>query len=121
MNEVDPFNFPLRTCIFPTLAGRQAVLFAHEVGITESSFEGDSEIVINSLQARDKLSSSFGHLLRDILFMLARFSFSHTVRKGNTVAFTLAKRAKSSFPLLVLMEFVPLDSFFVVAIDFPAI
>ena len=117
MNEVDPFNFPLRTCIFPTLVGRQAVLFAHEVGITKSSFEGDSEIVINSLQARDKLSSSFGHLLRDILFML----FSHTVRKGNTVAFTLAKRAKSSFPLLVLMEFVPLDSFFVVAIDFPAI
>ena len=44
---------------------RRVVLFAHEVGINRSSFEGDSEIVINSLRCGDKLSSYFGHIIRD--------------------------------------------------------
>ena len=41
----EKISMPPSVVILESLAARQAVLFAHEVGITKSSFEGDSEIV----------------------------------------------------------------------------
>ena len=58
------------------------------------------------------ISSAFGHLVEETLFhasSLRSFSFSHTLRQENAVAHALAQRTRLSFPLLVWMEYVPLD------------
>ena len=94
------------------LAARRAVLFACECGIQQSSFEGDSEFVINSLRHGGLLHSSVGHLLKDTMFdasSLWSFSFSHVCRQGNSVAHALAQRARLSFPIVVWKESVPPD------------
>ena len=49
------------------LAARRAALFAHEYGIQQYSFEGDSEFVINSLRHGKLLHSSIGYLLKDTM------------------------------------------------------
>ena len=92
------------------LAARRAVLFACECGIQQSSFEGDSEFVINSLRHGGLLHSSVGHFLKDTMFdasSLWSFSFSHVCRQDNSVAHALAQRARLSFPIVVWMESIP--------------
>lgn len=65
-------------------------------------FEGDSEIVNNSLRKGDMPGLAFNHLVRDTV---QSFSFSHIYiyRQGNT----LTKSAGLFFPLLVWIEVVP--------------
>ena len=43
------------------------MIFAREIGLQLSSFEGDSVIGIKALYNGDVLYSSFGHLVRDTL------------------------------------------------------
>ena len=93
------------------LAARRVVQFVHEVGISNSIFEGDSKISINALRKGQLLHSSFGHIIRDILFStnsLQSFSFSHIYKQGHALAYALSKRAKFSSPLSVWMESIPL-------------
>ena len=109
---------------------KRVVLFAHEVGINRSSFEGDSEIVINSLRCGDKLSSYFGHIIRDtfsssssllscsffsfpfslsfffsFFFPFLTFSpfFFYFVRQSNVVSNVLVKKARLFFSLFIWM------------------
>lgn len=99
---LEKISLPPSVVILESQTARRAVLFSHEVGITHSSFEGDYEIVTNSLQHGDKLSSSFGHLIIDVLFFvgsLKSFSFSHSV--NNVVAHALVRSEKLSFSLFV--------------------
>ena len=94
------------------LATKRAVLFARECGIQQSSFEGDSKFVINSLRHGELLHSSVGYLLKDTMSYassLRSFSFSHVSRQGNSVAHVLAQRERLSFPIVVWMESVPPD------------
>lgn len=49
------------------LAARRAVIFVKEIGLQESHFEGDSELVIKELQRDGSQYSSIGHLARDTL------------------------------------------------------
>ena len=75
------------------MAVRRAVVFAQEICLQKCQFEGDSKIIIKAIQVGDMSSSSFGHLVRDILAIansFLDFSFSHIVRQGNFVTHVLA-------------------------------
>ena len=88
----------------------KAVRFIVELGMSQSIFEGDSEIVYKALKSVDVGHSSISRYVKDIMSIsgsLRTFSFSHTRRQSNCVAHALAKRARFSFPMLVWMEHVP--------------
>ena len=84
------------------LAGRRAIAFAKEIGLQEVIFEGDAEIIINSLFTDGECMAHFGHLIKDsrqLAASLRAFTFSHVKEKGNSVADKLAKLARESpFP-----------------------
>ena len=106
------------------LAARRVVQFVHEVGISNSIFEGDSKISINALRKGQLLHSSFGHIIRDILLStnsLQSFSFSHIYKQGHALAYALSKRAKFSSPLSVWMESIPLYLYNCYFLDFSVI
>ena len=103
------------------LAARRAMLFAKEIGLQQSHFEGDSETVINGLQGVGMHFSSLGHLARDTLFLVSSmwsFSFAHVVRQSNVVAHVLTQRARLSFPFSTWIEFVSSDIEVFVCADF---
>ena len=94
------------------MAARHVVLFAQELGLRHVVFEGDSKSSIHAISNRLLLHSSCGHIIHDILLFshsFQSFSFSHVYRQGNTLVDALAKRARLSSLLLVLMESVPPD------------
>ena len=94
------------------LAARRAVIFAKEIGLQQSHFEGDSETVIKGLLGDGMQFSSLGHLFRDILFHVSSkrsFSFAHIVRQSNAVTHTLTQRARLSFSFSTWMESVLLN------------
>ena len=72
------------------LAARRAIQFFMELGITQSIFEGDSEIVYKAFKISDVGQFSIGQFVKDIMSMvgsLRTFSFSHTRRQGNICSF----------------------------------
>jgi len=90
------------------------------IGISQSIFEGDSEIAINFLKQGDTLRSAYGHLIKDSLVhvnSLQSSFFSHIYRQSNIVAHALVRRATFSSPLLIWMKNVPFDCFSFVTID----
>nr|XP_023909157.1 uncharacterized protein LOC112020832 [Quercus suber] len=104
--------YPGSVDLVEALAARRAVLFIVELGISQSVFEGDSEVVYKALEAGDVGYSSIGQYVKDIMSIvgsLQTFSFSHIRRQGNCVTHALTRRARFSFLLLVWMEHVPLD------------
>ena len=106
------------------LAERRAAIFVHKLGLHESILEGDSETVIKSLQKGDMFQFAYGHLFKDTTFYvnsLRSYCFSHTYRKGNSIADTSAKKARFSSDLTVWMEHVPPDikSFVLAYMPFP--
>ena len=83
------------------IAARWAVIFAKEIGLQQSHFEGDSETTIKAHRVIYMLFSSFGYIVGDILIYansLRRcFSFSHMVKKDNVVAHVLIQGVRLSF------------------------
>ena len=96
--------YPSSVDLVEVLATRRVVLFIVELGISQSVFKRDSEVVYKALKAVDVGHSSIGQYGKDIMSIigsLRTFSFSHIRRQGNCVAHALTKRARFSFPLLV--------------------
>ena len=54
---------PYSSDIVKAMAAARAISFAHELGFTSYTIEGDSETVIKALQADDDSLSPFGHIL----------------------------------------------------------
>ena len=101
---------PFSSDIVEAMAAARALVFAHELGITEFVLEGDSEAVINSLQSKEASLSSFGHLLESAKSMLdpsSCVSFSHVRRSGNKIAHNLARHSRNVRGLSVWVEDVP--------------
>ena len=88
--------------VLETVAARRATVFAVELGFQRVIFEGDAAGVIKALSTRDLALALAGRLVKDFMSItgsLRTFSFSHTRRQGNNVAYTLAKGASFSFLL----------------------
>ena len=105
---------PLPTSVetVEVLAARNAICLARELQFNKVIIEGDSEVVIKSLNSSNVSSTSFGHIVRDIKIISAAFSeisFCHTCRQGNKVAHSIARRACKFSPFNVWMEDVPPD------------
>lgn len=103
------------------LAARRAVQFILEFGFEPSLFEGDSEVIIQTLVDGNFSLASIGHIVKNVMSisgLLQTKSFSYIRRQGNTVAHALAQRVRLSFSLLAWMEDVPLDIYHFVSTDF---
>ncbi|XP_075652050.1 uncharacterized protein LOC142622465 [Castanea sativa] len=58
---------PSSVAVLEMLAARRAAASTREIGVENCILEGDSQIVINALQARDVTYSEYGHLLQNTL------------------------------------------------------
>ena len=95
---------PSSAVVLEALATRQAAQFMVELGLHQSIFEGDLELVYRALTSYSSPRSSIDHIIKDTLSIvssLRTYSFSHSRKQGNSVAHALARRAESSFPLSV--------------------
>lgn len=84
---------PHSTQFVELLAARRAVTFYIETSFQNSIFEGNSELLIKSLQGKGLVNSQDGHIIQDILSyvnLLQSFSFSNVNRQENAVAHVLA-------------------------------
>ena len=117
-------TIPLPTLVetVEVLVARSAVSLAKELNFDQVIIEGDAEVIIKAINNGGFLSSSFGHIIRDIKLLSSAFhkvSYSHTHRQGNRVAHRLAKIACNFSPFQVWMEDVPPDLASVYLSDFP--
>ena len=92
------------------LAANKALEFAQEMGLFDVVLEGDSSLVMASLNSKDPGLASYGLLLQDTLSLssvFSKLSYSHTKREGNAVAHNLAQLAVNLPNCVIWMEDVP--------------
>ena len=80
-----------------TLATRQALEFALELGFDRIILEGDSESLDKALKTECSSFTPYGHLVQDILFLsthLPDFKISLVRRQGNNLAHSLARKSQ---------------------------
>ena len=65
---------PILVEMVEVLATRRALWFARELDFHSVVVEGDSEIIINSINGNSMDHSEFGHILHDIKFLSSFFS-----------------------------------------------
>uniref|UniRef100_A0A2N9F767 RNase H type-1 domain-containing protein n=1 Tax=Fagus sylvatica TaxID=28930 RepID=A0A2N9F767_FAGSY len=102
-------------------AARAATQLAIDVGILDVEIEGDSAGIVSALLDPNPCLALFGHLIEDTKLLaqsLNFVSFKHVKRDGNSVAHTLAKKAKSSKPLEIWLETVSPDILPILCKDF---
>ena len=105
-------------------AAKVAVNLALDLGLQEVDIEGDSLKIITALQQASPCYTSYGHLIQDTNTLaqnLISYQFMHVKRDGNSVAHSLAKRARLCEPLEIWMESVPPDLHSILFSDFSMI
>ena len=91
-----PIPLPTSVEMVEVLAARGALCFAKNLDFNKVILEGDSEIIIKALKNGGPSSSSFGHIIKDIMVLSSSFRnvlFSHTRRQGNRVAHEMPRLA----------------------------
>ena len=92
------------------MAAVRALDFARELGIDSAVLEGDSELVINSLNVVTPSFASLGLLIQDAKIFTESFHrirFSHVCHERNSVAHNLARHAIHVTSFLLWIEDVP--------------
>ena len=95
--------------VLEVLAARRTTLCIVGLGIQQSVFEGDSEVVCKTLTDADFFHSAIGHIIKDVVSSassLRTHTSSHTRWQGNSITHALDKRIRISFLLLVWMKHV---------------
>uniref|UniRef100_A0A2N9GCE4 RNase H type-1 domain-containing protein n=1 Tax=Fagus sylvatica TaxID=28930 RepID=A0A2N9GCE4_FAGSY len=116
--------YPHSVAAVEASAARTAVNLILELGFREVDIEGDSLEIINALLQNSPCFTLYGHLITDTSIIaqnLNSFQFMHVKRDGNTVAHSLAKRARHCEPFEVWMESVPPDLRNILSSDFSLI
>ena len=96
-HKVEIIPLPLTVVELETLATSKSLQFAADLSLNDVIPEGDSEIVINALNADSYFLASFSLFSQDFkcfanLFHCIRFS--HFRREGNSVAHNLVRHAR---------------------------
>ena len=89
------------------LAAYKAVGFARELGLSQVVLEGDSSIVMSTLNSSYPGLAPFGLLVQGTLNVATGFSklsYSHTKKEGNSVAHNLAQLAANIPNCVIWME-----------------
>ena len=93
-----------------TLVAKRAIQFASELDIISAILEDDSQVLIQFLQSGVEYLSPYGLLLDDVGLVYGffnQFRLSHVKRKGNKIAYSLAKFTINVSNILVQMEDIP--------------
>ena len=80
----DRINPPATVDDVEALACRKAISFALELGVEKVVLEGDSETIIQALNANSNYVNTFGHIIEDIRALalnFVSFCFSHVKRR----------------------------------------
>ena len=101
---------PLTVVELETLTASKALQCVADLSLNDVSLEGDSEIIINTLNEDSHSLASFGLPIQDVkcfanLFHCIRFS--HVRKEGNSVAHILTRHARHVTGFQVWMEDVP--------------
>ena len=83
------------------------MVFAREVSVFNIEVEGDAEVILKVLLASDVSHLEYGHVISDILVLVAEFRFccfSHIKHVGNSVTHFIARNSKFGHELQVWME-----------------
>ena len=95
------------------LAARRGLELAVETGFKNIVLESDSQILITALPDGSYSLSSFGHLVKDINFIVSYLSlinYTHVRRQCNALAHSLIRRVKLVSQFQIWMENVPPDN-----------
>ena len=87
-------HLPSSIVALETIAARRVVLFVHELGFSDTIFEGDSEEAILAIKKQSFQHLVVDHLVKDIVSSVSKFQyyfFSHTRRQDNVLAHALAR------------------------------
>ena len=112
---------PTSPAIVEALACWRAMVFAKELSLLDAIFEGDAELIIKALQAKEVNHPEYGHVIQDSLVLASYFQvcyFSHVKRVSNSVAHFLARRSKSGHEVQVWLDSLPDDLAPLVVRDF---
>ncbi|XP_075645080.1 uncharacterized protein LOC142616078 [Castanea sativa] len=93
-------------------AARQATELALEIGLDSIVLEGANESLFKALRNGDRNLAQYGHIVNDALFLssfFSKFSVSFVRREGNTLAHSLARKAREVPHMSIWMDKVPPD------------
>jgi ribonuclease HI len=114
-------HYPHSVEAMEAYAARSAIQMAIDLGVQAIDIEGDSQTVVDALLNHAPCFTLYGNLINDtnIATQSCHFvQFLHVKRDGNSIAHSIAKRAKFSQPFEVWMESVPPDLVTIICTNF---
>ena len=116
----DNYPLPFSVDAVEAFAAKEALKFAHELGLSTIVLEGDSKHTIESLKCEDVSLVDIGHLIEEVKLYGCQFDvieYRHVKREGNKATHNIARHARHVSEFSVWMEDVPSHLFAVIQVD----